>query len=49
LNILESIPEPTNFDLRFFSATFAGYGMHDACMLTRDQMIKQLGVFGSKH
>jgi hypothetical protein len=30
--ILESISEPANFDLRFFTASFAGYGMHDACM-----------------
>jgi hypothetical protein len=49
LNILKNIPESDSFDLRFFSATFAGYGMHDACMLTREQMIEQLGIFGSKH
>jgi hypothetical protein len=31
-----------HFDLRFFASSFAGYGMHDACMLTRDQILSQL-------
>lgn len=31
-----------HFDLRFFAASFAGYAMHDACMLTRDQVLEQL-------
>jgi hypothetical protein len=31
-----------HFDLRFFAASFAGYGMHDACMLTRNQVLEQL-------
>ena len=33
LNIVNEIKEPEHFDLRFFNASFAGYGMHDACML----------------
>ncbi|MBR0689877.1 hypothetical protein JQ594_28470 [Bradyrhizobium manausense] len=33
LNILEEIKEPADFDLRFFNASFAGYGMHNARML----------------
>jgi hypothetical protein len=33
LNILDEIKEPTDFDLRFFNASFAGYGMHNVCML----------------
>jgi hypothetical protein len=33
LNILGSIEDPTDFDLRFFTASFCGYGMHAACML----------------
>jgi len=33
LNILSTVEDPTDFDLPFFTASFAGYGMHDACML----------------
>ncbi|MEH2560113.1 hypothetical protein V1286_007642 [Bradyrhizobium algeriense] len=33
LNILDEVKEPADFDLRFFNASFAGYGMHNACML----------------
>jgi hypothetical protein len=33
LKIISEIQEPKDFDLRFFTASFAGYGMHDACML----------------
>ena len=33
----QSIDEPKEYDLRFFVASFAGYGMHEACMLTLDQ------------
>jgi hypothetical protein len=33
LNILDEIKEPADFDLRFFTASFSGYGMHDRCML----------------
>jgi hypothetical protein len=36
LNIVSEIKEPEHFDLRFFTASFAGYGMHDACMLKLD-------------
>lgn len=34
LSILDEIEEPKEFDLRFFNSSFAGYGMHDACMLS---------------
>ncbi|MGY4432442.1 hypothetical protein ACVWWO_004919 [Bradyrhizobium sp. F1.13.1] len=33
LNVLSGVDDPPHFDLRFFTASFAGYGMHDACML----------------
>jgi hypothetical protein len=33
LHILDEVKEPADFGLRFFNASFAGYGMHDACML----------------
>lgn len=45
---IRSIPDSqveaakSRFDLRFFASSFAGYGMHDACMLTRDQILSQL-------
>jgi hypothetical protein len=42
LNILKTIEEPTEFDLRFFNASFAGYGMHDACMLRLGEFIELL-------
>jgi hypothetical protein len=45
LEIINKIQEPSDFDLRFFTASFAGYGMHDACMhdLTRfRQLLAQL-------
>jgi hypothetical protein len=32
-NILKLIQEPTSYKLRFFVANFAGYGMHEACMM----------------
>lgn len=47
LNILEALPEPTSFDLRFFNASFAGYGMHDACMIGLDDFKKHLRLFAS--
>ncbi|MET4515190.1 hypothetical protein ACVWZR_005314 [Bradyrhizobium sp. i1.3.1] len=43
LNIVQSIDEPKSFDLRFFSAAFAGYGMHDVCMMTLQEFRKRLG------
>lgn len=33
IKIISEIEEPKDFDLRFFTSSFAGYGMHDACML----------------
>lgn len=47
-NAISSIPDEQiqqaekQFDLRFFAARFAGYGMHDVCMLTRNQMLDEL-------
>jgi hypothetical protein len=34
LNTLETVEESPHFKLRFFAASFAGYGMHDSCMMT---------------
>jgi hypothetical protein len=42
LSILKTIDEPTEFDLRFFNASFAGYGMHEACMLRLGEFIELL-------
>ena len=45
LKVLEEIDESPDFDLRFFVASFAGYGMHDACMLRLHEFrerVKQL-------
>jgi hypothetical protein len=42
LNIIEAIEEPKSFDLRFFSAAFAGYGMHEDCMMTLDAFRERL-------
>ncbi|MGY0572414.1 hypothetical protein ACTGJ9_016165 [Bradyrhizobium sp. RDM12] len=42
LNIVQSIEEPKSFDLRFFSAAFAGYSMHDACMMTLQEFRTRL-------
>jgi hypothetical protein len=45
---IRSIPDSqieaakSHFELRFFASSFAGYGMHDACMLTRDQILSRL-------
>jgi hypothetical protein len=33
LNTLASIEESPHFQLRFFAASFAGYGMHESCMM----------------
>lgn len=38
----ESMEKPLSFDLRFFAAAFAGYGMHDACMMTLDEFLGHL-------
>ena len=46
LNILKTIEEPTEFDLRFFNASFAGYGMHEASMLRLNQFIDLLDACG---
>ncbi len=37
LNILKSIKQPTSYDLRFFVASFAGYAMHEKCMMSLAQ------------
>jgi len=36
LTTLQSIEDPKDYNLRFFVASFAGYGMHEACMLKLD-------------
>lgn len=36
-NILKAMEEPKTFALRFFVASFSGYGMHEACMLNLSQ------------
>lgn len=33
------------FDLRFFVAAFAGYGMHHACMLTTGELLQVVERF----
>jgi hypothetical protein len=33
LNTLQTVEESPHFKLRFFAASFAGYGMHDSCMM----------------
>ncbi len=35
--ILEKTEPPTNYDLRFFVASFAGYAMHEKCMMDLGQ------------
>jgi hypothetical protein len=42
LNIIEAIEEPKSFDLRFFSAAFAGYGMHEGRMMRLDKFRERL-------
>ncbi|MBR1223774.1 hypothetical protein JQ600_02530 [Bradyrhizobium sp. AUGA SZCCT0176] len=48
LSILQTIEDPVEFDLRFFNASFAGYGMHEACMLRLDQFIGLLKTWGKE-
>ena len=43
--VLDSIEQPDNFDLRFFVASFAGYGMHEACMLKLDEFRELVARF----
>jgi hypothetical protein len=33
LNTLQTVEESPHFKLRFFAASFAGYGLHDSCMM----------------
>ncbi|MDO8401604.1 MAG: hypothetical protein Q7T45_27725 [Bradyrhizobium sp.] len=42
-NILKQIQEPTSYKLRFFVANFAGYGMHEACMMDLDTFSDWVG------
>ena len=50
-NAINSIPEEMitkaekYFKLRFFAASFAGYGMHDACMMELADLKKHLKLF----
>lgn len=39
---LEAIKNPSSFKLRFFVANFAGYGMHDVCMMNLDEFRSRL-------
>jgi hypothetical protein len=43
LNVIKSVEEPRDYCLRFFVASFAGYGMHEACMLSLDEFRQYLG------
>jgi hypothetical protein len=36
---IETYREAQRFDLRFFVASFAGYGLHDKCMLSLSDFI----------
>lgn len=47
LTILDEVTEPEDFDLRFFSASFAGYGMHNARMLGLNDFKKLLRQMAS--
>jgi hypothetical protein len=49
LEVLRPIKNPSNYDLRFFVPSFAGYGMHDACMLTLDEFKAHLERYPSKN
>ena len=46
LKVLNELSEPEEFALRFFVAGFAGYAMHDAYMITLDEMKARLNAFG---
>jgi hypothetical protein len=48
LEVLRSVENPRNYDLRFFVSSFAGYGMHDACMLTLDEFRAHLERYPNK-
>ena len=39
---VSKIIKGASFDLKFFVASFAGYGMHDDCMLNLDDFLKML-------
>jgi hypothetical protein len=45
LNTLSAIEDSPHFDLRFFVASFAGYGMHESCMLNLEDFRRLVGSF----
>ena len=49
LEVLRDVENPSDYDLRFFVSSFAGYGMHDACMLTLDEFKAHLERYPSKN
>jgi len=42
--ILAPIKAPENFELRFFVSNYAGYAMHEKCMLNLGEFKKKLGL-----
>ncbi len=45
LNTLDSVEESPHFDLRFFAASFAGYGMHVSCMMNLAEFRKRVSSY----
>jgi len=46
---IEAYDRSSNFDLRFYFASFAGYALHADCMVTLDQFHELLRNKSSKH
>jgi hypothetical protein len=45
LNTLENVEESPHFKLRFFAASFAGYGMHDSCMMNLTEFKERVSSY----
>jgi hypothetical protein len=45
LNTLETVKESPHFKLRFFAASFAGYGMHDSCMMNLTEFKERVSSY----
>jgi hypothetical protein len=45
LNTLATIEDSPHFRLRFFATSFAGYGMHESCMMNLDDFKKRVASF----
>lgn len=41
-NALDKVKKHSSFELRFFVANYAGYAMHDACMMDLDEFKRRL-------